>query len=269
MELVNTHTHTLYCGHGEGSVEELVAAADKAQITTLAITEHYPLSNKFDPRAYLSMPWDKLDEYHDKVLAAREQYPHMEIIFGCEFDWLGSHEDRSTAELDLSVFNCVLGSTHFIDGWAFDDPAMRFKWDELGADAIWERYFEIWCEAVLSDMPFTVMSHPDLPKKFNRYPSFDVTRLYAKAVEAVRESGRMIEVNTSGAHYACKEMYPAPSFLAELCRAQIPCTIGTDAHHPDHVTRGLVDGYRLLYESGYRQVTVPTIDGDRRSITIE
>ena len=269
MELINTHTHTEYCGHGQGTIEELVAAADKAQVTTLAITEHYPLSQIFDPKAHLSMPWEQLEEYCNTVIAIRKRYPHIEIILGCEFDWLGSYEDRSISQLDLSRFDCVLGSTHFIDGWALDDPAMKVKWEQLGADVIWKRYFEIWCEAVLSDKPFTVMAHPDLPKKFNQYPSYDLAPLYAQAVEAVYESGRMVEVNTSGAYYACREMYPSQAFLTELCRAHVPCTIGTDAHHPDNVTRGLAEGYRLMYESGYREVTVPTIGGDRRNITIE
>lgn len=269
MELINIHTHTAYCGHGEGTVEEVAAAADRARITTLALTEHYPLSDAFDPDGYLSMPWDKLEEYCQKVYAARERYPHMEILLGCEFDWLGPNEDRNGARLDLSRFDCVLGSTHFIDDWALDDPAMRVKWEELGANAIWKRYFEIWCEAVLSDRPFTVMAHPDLAKKFGYYPDYDTTPLYRQAAEAARESGRMVEVNTSGAYYACKEMYPSKAFLTEFCRAGVPCTIGTDAHHPDNVSRGIDGGYRLMYESGYREVTVPTIDGDRRSITIE
>jgi histidinol-phosphatase (PHP family) len=79
----------------------------------------------------------------------------------------------------------------------------------------------------------------------------------------------MVEVNTSGAYYACKEMYPAPALLREFCRAGVPCTLGTDAHHPDNAARGIKDGYRLLYECGYREVTVPTREGDRRRVVIK
>lgn len=269
MELINTHTHTAYCGHGEGSVEELVTAARKANITTLAITEHFPLSSRFDPREYLGMPWNMLDEYCAEVVRLRAQNPQMEILLGCEFDWLGEHEDRTADELDLGRFEIVLGSVHFIDTWAFDDPNERGRWEEEGPDYIWKKYFDTWCEAVLSDKPFTVMSHPDLCKKFGYYPSYDPTSLYQQAAEAARSADRMIEVNTSGAHYACAEMYPTPDLLKEFCKAGVPCTVGSDAHHPDNVTRGLENAYRLMYESGYREVTVPTKDGDRRSITIE
>lgn len=269
MKLVNTHTHTHYSGHGEGSVSEVVEAAAKAGISTVALTEHYPLSEAFDPDAYLSMPSSLLENYINDVLQARERFPELDILLGCEFDWLGSHEDRNNLERDLSRFDIVLGSVHYLDSWAFDDPNSYSKWEELGADYIWKRYFELWYDAVGSDMPFTIMSHPDLSKKFNIYPSYDLSVFYRNAAEAALESGRLVEVNTSGKYYACKEMYPAPALLSEFNRAGVPCTIGTDAHHPRNVARGLEEGIRLMYECGYREITLPRADGDRQTIVID
>lgn len=270
MELVNTHSHTFFCGHGEGTVDEVVQAARAAGISTLAITEHYPLSPAFDPQGYLSMPRESLGRYVEDLRAARASYPDIELVFGVEMDWLGSDEDRTIASEDLAPFALVLGSVHFVDGWPFDDPAQRDKWDEPGApDAIWKRYFEVWCEAAASSAPFTVMAHPDLAKKFGYYPSYDVTPLYRQAAEAAASAGRMVEVNTSGSYYACKEMFPAPELLAEFCRAGVPCTVGTDAHVPANVARDIRAAYRLMAQAGYKTVTVPTHDGDRRSVTID
>ena len=113
------------------------------------------------------------------------------------------------------------------------------------------------------------MSHPDLAKKFGFYPSFDPQPLYDRAAEACASAGRMVEVNTSGSYYACKEMFPAPALLAAFCRAGVPCTVGTDAHKPADVARDIEDAYRLMYAAGYRTVPVPTADGDRREVTIE
>ena len=73
MELVTTHAHTSFCGHGEGTVEELAAAAEAAGVTTLAVTEHYPLSKAFDPRDYLSMPAARVGEYLAAIDEARER----------------------------------------------------------------------------------------------------------------------------------------------------------------------------------------------------
>ena len=55
IELVNIHTHTRFCGHGEGEVAEVISQAAKHGITTLALTEHFPLPEQLDPDAYLSM----------------------------------------------------------------------------------------------------------------------------------------------------------------------------------------------------------------------
>ena len=56
MELITTHTHTCFTNHGEGTVEELVSAAVAAGVSTIAVTEHYPMTATFDPDRYLSMP---------------------------------------------------------------------------------------------------------------------------------------------------------------------------------------------------------------------
>lgn len=269
MELITTHTHTCFTNHGEGTVEELVSAAVAAGVSTIAVTEHYPMTATFDPDRYLSMPAERMGEYLAAVEAAREAHPEIEVLVGCEMDWLGDDEDRVITAEDVAPFQLILGSVHLVDRWPFDDPAQRGRWDEVGADLIWRRYFEVWCEAVSSDAPFHVMSHPDLAKKFGFYPSFDPQPLYEQAAEACAAVGRMVEVNTSGSYYACKEMFPAPALLAAFCRAGVPCTVGTDAHVPANVARDIEKAYRLMYEAGYRTVTVPTADGDRRAIAIE
>ena len=269
MELITTHTHTCYTDHGEGTVEELIAAAEAAGITTIAVTEHYPMNDSFDPEHYLSMRWEKLPDYLADLDAARAAHPGIEIITGTELDWLGEDEDRDLSAEAFAPFSLVLGSVHFVDRWAFDDPAVKDRWEEVGVDAVWRRYFEIWCEAVTSDGPFQVMAHPDLAKKFGYYPSFDLQPCYDHAAEACASAGRMVELNTSGNYYACKEMFPAPGLLAAFCRAGVPCTVGTDAHTPANVARGIRDAYKVMYEAGYRVVTVPTADGDRRTIPLE
>ena len=269
MELVTTHTHTAYTGHGHGTVAELAAAASAAGVSTLAVTEHFPMSAEMDPTNEISMAWDNLDRYRADIAKAAAAHPEMQVVCGCEVDWLGSDEDRDLASCDFSPYGIVLGSVHFVDGWAFDDPAEQARWDEVGVDEVWRRYFEVWCEAAsCQDAPFTCMAHPDLVKKFGFRPSYDLASTYASCAEAVESTGRMIELNTSGATYPCAEMFPAPAMLATFCRAGIPCTIGSDAHDPALVVRNIREGYRVLYDAGYRCITVPTPDGDRREIPL-
>lgn len=270
IELVNTHNHTGLTGHGQGTVEEVVEAAADAGISVLALTEHFPLSEAIDAPHYISMPAEDLEGYISQILAARAKHPEMQILVGTELDWLGKDEDRNLDAIDWSRFDIILGSVHYLDLWPFDDPSQAGYWDEVGYDAIWERYFDQFCAAATSSMPYTVMAHPDLVKKFGKYPSaaFDRARAYRDAAEAARAGERMIEVNTSGATYACNEIFPRIDLLTEFRKAGVPATLGTDAHEPRFVTRGIDDGLKLLYEAGYRAITVPMPGGDRREIPL-
>ncbi len=172
MELVNTHCHCVYSGHGVGSIAEYADAAAAAGLSTLAFTEHFPLSPAFDPDEYLSMTPANVDAYLAEIEAARAKHPQIEFITGTEMDYLGSLEDRAITDEALAPFRFRLLSVHFIDGWAFDDPAQRDRWEEPGApDAIWRRYGELWCEAASNaHAAYDAMSHPDLAKKFGFYP---------------------------------------------------------------------------------------------------
>ena len=136
MELITTHTHTCFTNHGEGTVEELVSAAVAAGVSTIAVTEHYPMTATFDPDRYLSMPAERMGEYLAAVEAAREAHPEIEVLVGCEMDWLGDDEDRVITAEDVAPFQLILGSVHLVDRWPFDDPAQRGRWDEVGADLI-------------------------------------------------------------------------------------------------------------------------------------
>ena len=95
VELVSQHNHTDMTNHGHGSIEELVKTAHQQGMTNIAITEHYPLTHEVDPRDYVSMPASRLEEYIERIKAQRELYPDMEILVGCELDWLGEEEDRT------------------------------------------------------------------------------------------------------------------------------------------------------------------------------
>jgi histidinol-phosphatase (PHP family) len=275
MELINTHCHTKYCGHGEGEVAQYVDEAAQAGLTLLAFTEHFPLSKAFDPDEYLSVTPAKMPAYEtaleSEIARAAKIYPQLEIISGLEMDYLGQDEDRNLSNVDFSKYKFILGSVHFVDKWAFDDPAERDAWLQTGAaDRIWRRYIDLWCSvAADKTLPYDCMAHPDLAKKFGYYPTFDLAPEYARMAEAAREGERMVEVNTSGAYYDCKDTFPTLDLLREFNHAGVPCTVGTDAHKPQNVARDIRAAYAKMAEAGYKKVTVPTKTGDRREIEIQ
>ena len=256
-ELVTMHTHSTFCGHAKDSLSAMVDAAEAAGVRTMAATEHYPLGESVDPSGRSSMPRERLDAYCAAVLAERRRHPSMEVLLGCELDWLGADEGRDFAPGAFDGFDIVLGSVHFLDGWLVNSRREAHRWDAADVDEVWLRYIDAWCDAATSDMPFTVMAHPDVVKKFGHRPSFDLTPHYGRMARAAASAGRMVEVNTAGLFSPCAEFYPAPALLAAFERAGVPCTVGTDAHEAAHIARGVRPAYDCLRAAGYTRLAVP------------
>lgn len=260
--MFDCHTHTKYSGHGAGSVEEVVSAASRLGMSTVALTEHLTLPDGLDPEYGASMSEHEALLYRDEVEAACRDHPEIEVIYGTEADWLGGETAFLREHLD--GFEYILGSVHFLDGWGFDDPGQIDGWQERSVDAVWESYFDTWIAACASDLPFSCMSHPDLVKKFGFYPSFDVRELYEMAARAAADHGRMIEVNTAGLSKPVAELYPADRFLKAFCEAGVDCTIGSDAHSPAGVGAHFDQALAALVRAGYQRVAIPTRNGARR-----
>lgn len=270
MKLITLHTHSSFCGHATDSLSDMVQAAEDAGIAVMAATEHYPLSRSFKEASHASMPAERLEEYKAAVRAEREKHPGMELLVGCELDWLGNDEDRDLKPDDFADFDVVLGSVHFIDRWLLNSSRYLDAWNAADVDALWTAYVDAWCEAATSSMPFTVMAHPDVIKKFGHYPrSLDMGALYGRMAEAAVAGRRAVEVNTSGMFSPCAQYYPAPELLSEFCRAGVPCTVGTDAHCTAHIARHVREAYAYMHAAGYREVAVPLVGGGMRMMPID
>ncbi|MDR0500007.1 MAG: histidinol-phosphatase HisJ family protein [Coriobacteriales bacterium] len=275
MEKTDCHTHTYLSNHGTGTVNEVVAAACAQGLTTIAITEHLPLPKSVNTDGSFAMDADKLGFYLQEVEAARAAYPQIEVICGTEVDWREGAEDYILNLLAShgSPFELVLGSVHMLseaDGshWEFDHPDFISGWEECGEEQVWQRYFELWRDAVRSVVPFQLMTHPDLPKKLGFKPKFDARELYQAMATEAAKAGVMVEVNTSGLHKPVRELYPTQALLEAFCAAKVDCTVSSDAHCPADVGRDLDKGYHAMMLAGYTHVTVPTRSGDRRKIEL-
>jgi histidinol-phosphatase (PHP family) len=284
MELTDTHTHTWYSGHGDGTVAEVVEAAVKRGLSTVALTEHLPLPREVDPEGTFAMKHEQVNLYLEEIAQARAAHPEIEVISGVEVDWREDAEayildqlGRGSGEQDTGgqgPYEVILGSVHMLTDaqgkvWEFDHPDHIDGWRDRGEEAVWHEYYRLWCDAVKSVVPFTIMAHPDLPKKLGFRPRFDTREFYAGMAAAAAAKDVLIEVNTSGLRKPIGELYPAPALLKAFCTAGVGCTVSSDAHTPWDVGRDLDAAYAAMRDAGYTHVTVPTRTGDRRTIPLE
>jgi histidinol-phosphatase (PHP family) len=252
--MIDCHIHTARCGHGEGGAADYLAAARRQGVDLLTFTEHLPLPKDLDPTHEYSMPESELTSYLTEIVELADltctEEEGVRVLVGIEADWLPDRLDHVRRLLAGDAYDVVLGSVHFLDDWAFDDPALLSRWDAADVDAIWERYFEELARAAASGL-YDVMAHPDLVKKFGYRPSYDPRELYEAAALAFADAGVAVEVSTAGLRKPVAELYPGAEFLAACARAGVPATMGSDAHHPNEVGFGFDEALDALRTAGY------------------
>src|SRR5205814_4131634 len=144
----------------------------------------------------------------------------------------------------------------FVSGLAVDmDPTFG---DEPGGCA----YFEALAEAAASGL-FDVPSHPDLVKFFGSRPAREVVdELHKSAARAIAQAGVCVEVSAAGLHKPVGEVYPDLALLRRCRALDVPITLASDAHYPEHVGRDVERAVERARAAGYDTVTV--FEGRRR-----
>lgn len=261
-QLADCHMHTELCGHAVGTPYEMLKAVCDAGLAGAVMTEHLPLKAEFDPEGIYSMRGDVDLLYVAELRDLRYDWDGADLVIGAESDWL-SVDPAWTAESVRSArkagVEVVLGSVHFLDGWAFDDPDYMSEWEKRDVDKVWEQYFTEWCKAASSGL-FDVMSHPDLVKKFGYYPSHP-NDFYDEAARVAGEADVLVEVSSAGWRKPCKEQYPSVDFIKRLKAQGVGFTLGSDAHDPKEVAYRLNDIADLLLSLGVTQCAYPQKEG--------
>jgi len=253
MMLIDLHTHTRRCGHAHGSSLEYAQAAIAAGLDMIAITEHLPLPDGYDPLGVYAMRPGEVSDYVAEVRSVADSLTDTRVLLGIEADWIPEHVAQVAESLSSHPFDVVLGAVHFLDGWIFDDPDKISEWSGKDVTEAWHTYFSAFVQAAESGL-FDVMAHPDLIKKFGFRPREDLTALYQDVAAAVADSGVAIEVSSAGLRKPCAEIYPSAELLAAFGRAGVPATTGSDAHRPADVGSSLDDAIESLKTAGYERI---------------
>lgn len=274
--LTDYHLHlerdekTADCRFNAQRVAQYVAAARAAGLVEIGISEHCYRFSEFRPLfAPLLAPqlvaggwWlpdnfnYSLDRYVAQVQAAMSPAADQGVTvrLGLEADYFPGREADIEALLKNHPWDYVIGSVHFLPGWAIDVKADE-GWPGRNIDQAYRDYFATLTKAAASGL-FDILAHPDLIKKFGHRPTFDLTPLYEQVAQACITSGTTVEISTAGWHVPVEEVYPAPEFLAVLAQAGVPVSLGSDAHQPEHVGRDLSRATALAKTYGYRQQAV-------------
>lgn len=250
MQRTDYHTHTPLCLHAQGEPESFVAKALELGLTTYGIADHAPMPPEQEPYDNWRMRCADIPRYREWINRARAaaEGSSLSILTGLECDWLPGIEPW-ISEL-RRTFDCdyLIGSVHYLRHHESVDDAIYANRSITGNTELdWELYWRAITDMIKSGI-FDIVGHIDLVKIWGRVPEGDLMRYYTPALDALQESGMAVEINTAGWHKHCAEQYPSRQFLQELLTRRIPIVINSDAHYPEHLSRGWEQAIALLQE---------------------
>jgi len=257
--IVDYHMH-LRDRHGDEAggrylvdrLELHVDQARRAGIDEIGISDHAYHFRQGE--AAFDHPWmqqrcgDDLDEYVATIEEGKRR--GLPVKLALEVDFLPGREEQVAALLEPYSWDYVLGSVHFVDGKSVDmDPS-------FGDAEGWRGYFDA-LEAAAASGLFDVLSHPDLVKFFGRRPDPALAdALHGSAATAIARADVCVEVSAAGLHKPVGELYPDSPFLRRCRDLDVPITLASDAHEPEHVGRDVDRAAAHARAAGYERVTV-------------
>jgi len=243
------HNHTTW-SDGSATLAEMIDGARRARLNELGISDHFVLAPGNRRFSWAIAP-DSLDAYVVQVQQAMATTRDLTIRLGLEVDYFPETIELVKKRLAPYSFDYLIVSVHFVDDFAIDLNAQ--PWEGLSQDSrnrIWRCYWQCLRAAAESGL-FDIIGHFDLPKKFNFFPSVDLTEDALAVLDAIAAADMAIEINSSGWDKPVQEAYPSPFYLQEANRRGIPLVINSDAHSSSDVTRNFDRACSLAASAGY------------------
>lgn len=262
--LSNYHTHSDYCD-GRGRPAEFAGSALSKGFERLGFSSHAPLPFETS----WAMKPGKLQEYLGEISSLAAEYDgRIEILKGLEIDYIPDIGFPGEGWIESLGLDYFIGSVHFMgfmgDGTRFtadgDISELRAGINEAfggSARAAVESYYSLVAEMALKIKP-SFIGHFDIIMKnnFDRAVFDPDEKWYddcvTAALEAVRDSGRPIEVNTGGRirNPRCP-IYPSPRILKIAAGLKIPIVLNADAHAPENIAGYFDEAKEMIAGAGY------------------
>ena len=259
MILSSPHVHTQFCD-GRSTAEEQVRSALAHGFQSLGFSSH--ARQHFHPGACMTVESERA--YIAEVRRLQAAYAGQIRI------WLGTELDLYACA-DTAPYDYFIGSVHYLparNGFAAVDgdgaALKRFVEAEYNGDGLAMAcdYYKFYAALMRCRRPL-IGGHFDLVRKNNgAFHLFDEAdpryRAAAlQALEAARESGVILEVNTGGmARYGLASPYPDRDLLSAWHEMGGEVILASDCHYAPDIAACYDHAVALLRSVGYRSLRV-------------
>ncbi|MCI6100104.1 MAG: histidinol-phosphatase [Selenomonas sp.] len=243
------HMHFEKGSYDEDWAEGFFEAAKQRGLDEIGISEHSHTFPEFQELYYhdlilddsfigkFQQKWLKsnkfkytFDDYFRFMEKLRKRHPNVRTgIEVCNFQ----QQDKVHDILKDYPFDYVIGSVHFLRGWAYDSSEIKAEWDRHPLEDIYEWYAEE-VEKLAESGEYDVLGHPFNIRLFKYLPDFDVTPYLERVARAMAKAKMVVDINTGTYYrYPIQEISPYPDFLRMARKYDLPIITTSDAHKPE------------------------------------
>ena len=250
MYLTDCHTHTLCSPDSDAPLAQMASSAVSAGLAELCVTDHCDLlSVDGEPKRGYDWP-PALAQYR----AEKTNFAgRLTIRLGLELSMAHLDPPAAKAILDQPELDFVLGSVHNLcpEKGGTDFYYVPYP-DEAACYAALDDYFAS-LTALAPTGLYDVLAHIIYPLRYMGFPiSLERYRdRIAAILRAAVEGGRGMEVNTWRGRTVA-EWAPVLELYRQAGGEIV--TVGSDAHTPEGVGKGVREALELLAARGFRYV---------------
>lgn len=180
--------------------------------------------------------------------AKKEKLP-VKLRFGLEVCYSQEHEKEIEHMKNAYPWDFLVGSIHFIDGWAFSHLKQRWSEKDVELDTIYRRYYELMIRLARSGL-FDGVAHPNSLQCFGAFPPEDYSDIYEELATALAEN-KMYAEESSGLtiNYDNMPLGMNEKMLAAMQKHNVKILTASDAHIPDNVGRYISEMETIIKSS--------------------
>ena len=256
------HVHTFCSPDSSTTPDEVCRMALESGLDAIAITDHvryWKHGDRGGAVGYQGRACATGAEFFRAAQGVKTKYAgKLVVLAGVEISYESSREGEIRPFLAENPFEFVIGSVH-------DSPPVNW-WDPSSASILRTRpalarkaltyYYTELRKAAESGL-FDVIAHIDVYERYfpNQWPDIfedeQLAPIVAAAVEAIAKHARM-EINLTTLQTLGRFPWSALPLLQMYCQmGGKPPTLGSDAHLPGYIGKGLDKGERLAREAGF------------------
>lgn len=262
------HMHLEYGSYDEDYAEGFFRAAAERGVDEIGFSEHAHTFPEFEQLYYddlilddsfvgaFQRKWLKtnkfkytLDEYFSFIEKLRKKHKVLAGIEVCNFQ----DQEAAAKILRAYPFDYIIGSVHFLRGWAYDTAAIKAEWDNHPLTDIYEWYAQE-AEKLAAAGLYDALGHPFNIRLYRYFPDFDVTPYLARVARAMKAADMIVDLNTGTYYrYPIEEFSPYPDFMRMANACGLPIITTSDAHKPEDCARYNEEAVQYARSFGYRE----------------